>query len=224
MKSMKIKNVEEEYKHFLVTYLLPLIGISYNNNLRAILKVQGELPKAASPYIRCTNDRILFSTHDVDMFYLEWKHGLSGDSIALAREVISAFFSVSTYSRPKNLKAVKLRYSEDFIREENYRLAIQKGICDWCAGKKNEKLYALIQALEQWSVQTYEGNKVTFGFIYNPEAKSLLGNDKYGDWLKFLSDDYSAAFTDCIHSVIEIDKNCNLSRHLSIRKHRTTHK
>ncbi len=216
MNSMKIRNVKEEYKHFLVTYLLPLIGISYNNNLMPIPEVQGELPKASSSYIRCTNDRIFFSTHDVDMFYLEWNHGLSGDSIAFAREVISAFFGVSTYSRPKNLKAAKIRYSEDFIREANYRLAIQKGICDWCAGKKNEKLYALIQALEHWSVQTYEGNKVTFGFIYNPEAKSPLRNDDYGDWLKFLNDDYSAAFSDCIHSVIEIDENCNLSRHLSI--------
>ena len=114
----------------------------------------------------------------------------------------------------KRRKSVKISYASDVIREENYRMAVQKGVCDWCAGNTNEAFYQLIQILEMWSVQTYEGNKVTFGFIYDPQAESTFGSD-YGSWLDFLTDDYAATLTDCIHSVILLDKDCNIMNQMS---------
>ena len=94
-------------------------------------------------------------------------------------------------------------------------MAVQKGICNWIIGTKNDHVEHLFDILERWSVQTYEGKKVTFGFIINPEGVSDFGND-YGNWCDFLNDDFSAVLTDCIDSVIELDAKCNFIRYISL--------
>lgn len=214
--NMNILNAYDEYQYFLETYLLPLIGISYNKNLERVSMNRGIASNVSGSFIRQEKNRIYFSSYNEDVFSLVWKPKLAQDSIGLARTVIHAFFNVSKYWISDNQKSVKIDYKTDAIREENYRLAVQKGVCDWCAGKDNESFYRLIQILEQWSVQTYEGNKVTFGFIYNPRAKSLFSDDTYGTWMDFLKDDYAATLTDCIHSVIQLDVNCNFAGYLSV--------
>lgn len=213
---MNINGAYDEYKYFLTKYLLPLIGISSNNNLVDVSARRKNTLDKAVPFIRQHNNRVYFSSYTEDIFYLEWKPRLADDSIGLAINVIHAFFSVSKYWISDNQQSVKIDYKTDAIREENYRLAVQKGVCDWCAGAGNEAFYRLIQILEKWSVQTYEGNKVTFGFIYNPRAESHFADDEYGTWLNFLNDDYAATLTDCIHSVIQLDKNCNFAGYISV--------
>ena len=68
----------------------------------------------------------------------------------------------------------------------------------------------LLKILERWSVQTYEGRKVPFGFIVNPNEKGTF------DWLEFLEDDYSATLTDCINSLIELDTDGKLIKYHSL--------
>lgn len=63
-------------------------------------------------------------------------------------------------------------------------------------------------------MQTYEGKKVTFGFVISPKAEQVKLLKK--DWFKFLGDDYAAVLTDCIHSVIQLDKECNFVKFLSL--------
>lgn len=225
---MNIKDAYDEYQYFLLKYLLPLLGISYDKNLREIADPS---LSPGGPYIRQDGGYIYFSTYDKDVFYMEWKSLLAEDDISLAREVIRAFHSVSKYrisrpqtSRNRHPSSINLNYRTDAIREENYRLAVQKGVCDWCAGKENEAFYHLIQILEQWSVQTYEGNHVTLGFIYDPSVESHFSADGYGDWLDFLEDDYAATLTDCIHSVIKVDKNCDFVGYLSVTEGNTVEK
>lgn len=214
---MKINTAYDEYKYFLTEYLLPLIGIpNNNNNLVDVSTSRKNKLEKAGPFIRQVNNRIYFSSYTEDVFYLEWKPKLADDSIGLAINVIHAFFSVSKYWISDNQQSIKIDYKTNAIREENYRLAVQKGVCDWCAGADNEAFYRLIHILEKWSVQTYEGNKVTFGFIYNPRSESHFEDDEYGNWLKFLDDDYAATLTDCIHSVIQLDKNCNFAGYISV--------
>lgn len=215
---MNISNAYDEYQYFLVNYLLPLIGISYNNNLERVSTNQMATPNGFIPFIRQdeNNHKVYFSSYHEDLFFLKWNSLLAKDSIGLARNVIRAFLDVSKFRITGNSRSPKMEYKTDAIREENYKLAVQKGICDWCAGTDNEAFYRLIQIMEQWSVQTYEGNKVTFGFVYDPTAKSLFSDDKYGTWLDFLIDDYAATLTDCIHSLIRLDKNCNFAGFLSI--------
>lgn len=217
---IKIKDAISEYQYFLLYYLLPLVGISYDNNLIRIRKQPENTLESHGSFIRQTADGIVFSSYNEDVFFLRWKPALSKDCIGLAQNVIHAFFGVSKYwisDKQKTIKSIKIEYKTEAIREENYKLAIQKGVCDWCAGNVDKQsFYNLLQILEQWSVQTYEGKKVTFGFIYNPKANSSFPIDNYGTWLDFLKDDYAATLTDCIHSVIQLDKNCNFAGYLSI--------
>ena len=219
---MKINNAYDEYQYFLQEYLLPLLGISYNKNLEKVASPRTTPPRAPGTFIRQDNDNVYFSSYATDMFSLEWKVPLAKENIRLAQSVIRAFFGVSKYKFSiGSSTSQNFDYKTDAIREENYRLAVQKGVCDWCAGTTSEAFYRLIQILEQWSVQTYEGNKVTFGFIYDPKAESGFSNDEYGNWLDFLKDDYAATLTDCIHSVIMLDKDCNFSKYLSVTENNT---
>lgn len=218
---MSIDNAYDEYQYFLSEYLLPLMGITYNQNL---VRISEKSKSPSGSFVRQEADRIYFSAHNEDVFFLEWKTQLADDSISLAREVIRAFIGVSKYRMSKTPTSLNLDYKTDAVREENYRLAVQKGVCDWCAGRASEEFYHLIQILEQWSVQTYEGNHVTFGFVYDPQAKPCFPSDKYGKWLDFLKDDYAATLTDCIHSVIRLDGNCDFVEYLSVTEHNTVEK
>ncbi len=58
---------------------------------------------------------------------------------------------------------------------------------------------------------------MTLGFIVNPSTtkQAMLSFDELQF---FLEDDSSAVLSDCIHSVMEIDKNCNLINYLSVTK------
>ena len=109
----------------------------------------------------------------------------------------------------------KTTYYSDVHQNANYKMAIQKGISKWIVGYDNDKIEKLFDILEGWSVKTYEGKPVKFGFIVNPNAKSKF-DTSYGDWCEFLADDFSAVLTDCNNSVIELDDNCNFCNYYSI--------
>lgn len=199
----------KEYRAFIKEFLLPIIGISYNNNL-----IPTNVKSDNSDEIRQEGDKVIFSAFGRDVAWISIPYSLPDDIIAVGKSIIGSFFRVSRYNISTN-SSVKLDYQADDIYQANIKLAIQKGICDWCAGGNNDQFHRLIHILEQWAVQTYEGKKVTFGFIFNPSI-DLMSTNEYGTWLDFLSDDYAATLSDCIHSVIELDKNCNFSRYLSV--------
>lgn len=50
--------------------------------------------------------------------------------------------------------------------------------------------------------------------LFLPKAEQVKLLKK--DWFKFLGDDYAAVLTDCIHSVIQLDKECNFVKFLSL--------
>ena len=140
---------------------------------------------------------------------------MSEDNRRLAINIVQSFFNVSKYRLISNEEVINHSYYSDIQRDANYKMAIQKGICNWIVGTKNDSVEKLFDLLEKWSVQTYEGKKVTFGFVINPEASSSF-EDAYGDWCDFLNDDFSAVLTDCIDSAIELDSNCNFIRYISL--------
>lgn len=205
-----IKDARSEYKYFLGKYLLPLLGISYDNNL---VDISG--PGTLGKFIRQSNNIVYFSSYDEDLFSLACSPEIE-HCFGLAQNIIQSFFAVSEYRFSGSRKSKRRNYENENIREENYKLAVQKGVCDWCAGKENHDFYKLLQILENWSVKTYEGNRVTLGFVFDPDAKPVFEKDDYGDWLEFLDDDYAATLTDCIHSVIRLDSNCNFAGYLSV--------
>lgn len=212
---------KKEYHEFLQNYIFPLLGIPHNNNIENCSAddqmlfcdktvFQGELKiddiglKKRYIYF-CNNKEVLLKT-----LYLK---DFDDDNIHLCSNIIQMFFKVSDYQM--NFSSSLHKYYSDIQKNANYKMAVQKGICNWIMNNNTESIEKLFEQLEKWSVQTYEGKKVTLGFIINPNAISDF-DTKYGSWCDFLDNDLSAIFTDCIHSVIELDKNCNFIRYLSI--------
>ena len=203
---MKVE-AKNEYKNFILKYILPILGINQNNNLKEI----DEAPN--NKYIFQKEDYLYFSTHVRTLYKIKCTHTISKDDLSLARSIIQTFFVVSEYNM--DYKGKNINYVSTLQKKTNYEWAVQRGICSWMMGGVNEDTEKFLKILEKWSVQTYEGKKVTFGFLINPEASSKF-NNSYGKFVDVLRDDFSAVFTDCIHSVMELDSNCNFCRYLSI--------
>lgn len=198
-------NARTEYKEFIEKYLLPLLGI-HNNNLE---NYKGDFK---NDFISQDTGYIFFSTTNETLFKLKHVGTLNEDDISLAKNIIIAFFMVS--KNKMNPDGKTHHYYSDVQKEYNYTLAVQKGICTWIIGDSNEDVEHLLSILEKWSVQTYEGKKVTLGFVINPFAESSF-DKSFGTFKDFIKDDFSAVFTDCIHSVIELNKQCEFSQYLS---------
>ncbi len=201
----------DEYKHFLIKYLLPLLGIPHKSEELITIDQETEYMGSSVVYIHNT---IYFST-DKDTVFKIINADLTEDNKKLAINIIQSFFKVSKYRMTSIEVVYNHSYYSDIQRDANYKMAIQKGICNWIVGAKNEAVEKLFDLLEKWSVQTYEGRKVTFGFIINPDETSNF-SDKYGDWCAFLNDDFSAVLTDCIDSAIELDAQCDFVRYISL--------
>ncbi len=219
--SKKINNqFEKEYKWFIEKYLFRLLGI-VNKHLQSN-RVALEQDEAN---VVQENGTIYFSTSGWRLFKLELgdTKGLNEDNIKLSNRIIQAFFPLSEYKRTGSGRQnasypdKKERPGEYAVyRNEVYKKAIEKGICYWIVGDSmNNYIEEFMSILEEWSVKTYEGKNVTLGFVINPTKKSSF-SCTYGNWLKFMKDDAAAVLTDCIHSVIELDCNCNYLRHISM--------
>lgn len=223
MSSTVQSKARREYREFLQNYIFPLLGIPHNNNIENCsdddqelfcdkkvfqdeLEVESNGVKKRYIYF-CNNKEVLLKT-----LYLK---DFDNDNILLCINIIDMFFKVSNYSMNFPSSSYEHEYYSDIQKNANYKMAVQKGICNWIMNGNTDNLEKLFELLEKWTVQTYEGNKVTLGFIVNPNAVSKF-DTKYGSWCDFLDNDLSALFTDCIHSVIELDRNCNFVRYLSI--------
>ena len=205
------KEAIDEYKQFLTKYLLPLLGIPHKSD--ELITIDQNTQYMGAPVV-FENDIIYFST-DKDTIFKIIYSDLTEDNRKLAVNIVQSFFNVSKYRLTSSEIVINHSYYSNIQKDANYKMAIQKGICNWIVGTKNDAVEKLFDLLEKWSVQTYEGKKVTFGFIINPEANSDF-SDNYGDWCDFLDDDFSAVLTDCIDSAIELDVNCNFVRYISL--------
>lgn len=200
-----------EYKNFLVQYLFPILGIESDDSF-LIEKIK--YLNNDSITVGVISDTICFCASGWKVFELNYRYGISDDNLRLARRIIQAFFQVSKYKRTGS--QIQNSYFSILQQEEVYKLAVQKGICYWIAGdNRSDRLDELISLLEKWSVKTYEGRSVTVGFIINPDEPSSPETQGI-NWIDFLQDDYAVVLTDCIHTVVELDQDCNFMRYLSV--------
>ena len=204
---MIFNNFNDEYKYFIEKHLLPILGISKNNNI---------IPCNEDNFntsVSIKDNYIYFATHSKKAIYkLYYPKGLTKDALNLSINISQVFLNTSTFTPQKSGK--KIKFSDAQI-QNNQLYAVQKGLCNWILGRENASVEKLFDILNKWSVKTYEGKKVTFGFIINPNVVSCFDN-VFGDWLDYLQEDFSATLTDSIHSVIELDKNCNFNNYLSL--------
>lgn len=219
---------KKEYKSFIEEYLFPLLGVWVDEDPTQIrsLEETEELAIADNNVIIADNENrtIYFTASGYTLFrlVLREKERVEEESLRMARRIIESFFFVSRNNRTGSGKQIASRYfsagdsgSASFKRAV-YNFAVQKGVCGWVVDHSSSKnMERFFDILEDWSVKTYEGRKISLGFIFDLEEHSPF-DDAYGDWLKFLSSDNAAVLSDCIHSVIVLDPNCNYVRHMAI--------
>ncbi|MBE6946319.1 MAG: hypothetical protein E7459_09580 [Ruminococcaceae bacterium] len=201
----------KEYGVFLKDYLFPVLGIANTGSL-----YEDVYPTWVEDTIIQSYGKISFGIKWWHLLEVECQQWISEDNIRLAKEILDCFFKTSKYKRTGSAKN-QTGFSEAQYCEI-YRMAVQRGICKWLIGGRDypcaEELFS---KLEKWSVKTYEGKKVTFGFVINPDVLSNAEEKvDLGNWLDFMEEDHAALLTDCIHSVIELDGNCDFYRYLSI--------
>ena len=211
---------KKEYKWFIEKYLFRLLGI-----VNKQLKYDQVAFDEDIAYVAQADDAIYFSVNRCRLFRLdlEGSQRITEDNIKLANRIIQEFLPLSEYKRTDskrqnnsypNSKERPGAYA--VYRDYIYKRAIEKGISYWILGDyESDYIEEFFGILEEWAVKTYEGKNVTLGFIINPSETSTFDNT-YGNWLSFMRDDSAAVLTDCIHSVIELDKDCNFIRHISV--------
>lgn len=205
----------DEYHFFLKNYLFRLLGIvNYDlkqDNTERVIDSNG-----TSTNVEKDGNKIYFYAMKTRLFHIDDDPALTEDNLRLARVVIESFFSFSEFRMIDKNKQNSLMSKQR--KAKIYNMAIQVGICNWIVGGSNPaNAETLLNVLERWSVTTYEGKHVTMGFIINPNVVSSA-KIKFDDWISFLSDDCSAVLSDCIHSVFELDANCNFVDYKSISK------
>lgn len=208
---MPIRNFSDEYRQFVRGYVLPLLGVPKRNVKFYNAKDEYRCSDVVG---KIDNTQLYFSSLERTEFYMDIGRDFTEDHLKLARMLCRSFFVVSRFQYKQPTKE-QIHYASDLHRDRAYEMAVQRGICMWSVGEKCDSVEKLLSLLEKWAVQTYEGRKVTFGFVVNPKdttSPSISGKD----WLKFLENDYSAVLTDCIHSLIQLDKDCGFIQFLSL--------
>lgn len=213
-----INNFTEEYEYFLKEYLFRLFGIAKDTDLTPDFKSG----KDEVPRVDLKDGWIVFSAYRKTYFKIPVSVMplADTDSISLAISIIDAFLFCSEYKSAKEDDR-RNRYRSEVARDQAYKLAIQDGIGQWIFGSTDaETLGKFFDLLEKWSVKTYEGKHVTLGFLVNPSSQADVMLP-FNELLSFLNDDSSAVLSDCIHSVLEVDKKCNFVGYHSITENLT---
>lgn len=208
---------QAEYKHFLEKFLFPLLG-----NDHVILEDAYLKEKHNHEVVEQDDDTIYFYAGKKRYFQtaatLHLKENI--ENMAITKNILKSFLIHCSYEYQNNFRQQN-RYTTTVARDNAWKMVIQEGIARWIFGRSSSEITAkFFDILEKWAVKTYEGKHVTLGFVVNPSAQkqAMLSFDELQT---FLEDDSSAVLSDCIHSVMEIDRNCNLINYLSITKNVT---
>ena len=238
VKSRVSPQFREELRYFIQNNLCRLLGLTGGRLQEDLQEFDDVLPtilqeEAAESSDKTSKNTLYFSIGTSRLFKMRLGAGskLTEDNIKLARRIIQEFLKVSKYKRDSSGVQNAYYPKEDskpiefgVYRREMYERAIEKGICRWVVGDypgsegSDNYVEELFSILKKWSVKTYEGKSVTLGFVINPDVETTyeIPGQKWSHFMQFIKDDAAAVLTDCIHSVFELDRNCNLIRHISV--------
>lgn len=204
-----------EFKWFVQERLLPILGIKNENPLISNVVSRKHITVDKE---KDGERRVLFSAGGRAVYIAPVPADLPEFTMEMGSKIIDAFLDISClYVKDNRLHNY---YPNQVTYEKMVDAAIENGICRYCAGSNSESFFRLISSLETWAVKTYEGKKVSFGFLFNPDKDANFSSkeekEKGKTWLGFLKSDYAASLSDGIHSLIELDKDCNLCGFLSL--------
>lgn len=210
-KSKNVNNFVSLYKRFIYKYVLKLIGEIADEEVTNTFVDDDCLDKNFEVLqFDLYNKELLFGIKGRRLFKKQVNNILSEDDVKLLKCIINKYFKISIYNKSGKKQHNYISITNESI---NYEYAIQAGICNWVVGddKKLEKLENLFSTLESWSLKTYEGKSVSYGLVIdlkNNEEDNEFS--KYGSFINFLNDEFSAVITDPITSVFELSVNCKL--------------
>lgn len=216
---MNLKNydAQTEFKQLIKDFVFPLLGMR-DNNVQHVSKV----PNSCKSLVFYSNGKIYFYPFKDPKFgcYVDTVSNYNNFDFRLCEKVIANLVKVSYNDFKANTKK-QFRYINYHQCLASYKAAVQNAICMYLTGKDNTKhneqncnltLLTLLEKLESWSLKTYEGKKVPFGFIINLSEKA---EDKI-NYLTFLDEEFSATITDGISSIIELDEEGNYLDYKSV--------
>lgn len=221
MKGEKImlnENLKQElFRKYVIDYVLPLIGHTSDEC------------KTFNFTWQVTNN------NDDDLYLFHWngRTGKCESNLKVDKKYNSydkSLFKSLTLDFLDNINSFEINNKSDTLERLLFNHYLERGLCGSISGTNNPEtinnFLKLFEILENWSVKTYEGHHVCYGFAIN------LDNDKDGqtnnekdsstfDFTKFLDDEYSAVLSDGITSLIELDTNINFKGYLSLTENET---
>lgn len=205
------------YKKFVYKYVLKLIGEIVDAKMEeTFIDCFFENEKFEILSFDNSTKELIFGVKKKMLFKVQLSNTLSDDDIRLLKCIINKYFKISIYNKSGKKQH---SYISKLNERLNYEYAIQSGICNWVVGdeKKLEKIENLFAILESWSSKTYEGKNVSYGIVIDLKNEEE-DNDfsRYGTFLTFLNDEFSAVITDPITSVFELSVNCKLLNYRTI--------
>lgn len=208
-------NFIQDYSEFLCGYILPLLGMDAGNKQNTLNAAEFYVGAGKST-IEQSEGQLRFYVSGWQIFSIPCSLTIPEDDLRLVRRILQSFPDIAQYKITGGGRFLPDEFPYKEQKRALYSSVVQSGISRWLAGdQQSNKIDALFAELETWSVKTYEGKNVTMGFVINPEAKSGFRVDGK-KWLDFMKDDAAAMLTDCIHSVIELDTQCDFVGYRSL--------
>ena len=201
----------KEFKETLSMYILPLLDLKGNltlydvntHNKQLIEFSKDEIGESIIKFYPCIPTKGGSSP-----FYYETKtysfNSLKKPAENILRELIKVTeYNCMDFSKQRDYGTKESRKIS--YKKRTLELAFELGICKSLTKTEENAtvLHTLISRLLDWSNKTYEGKKISFGFAIDFDRTAIADSANY---LHFLENDSSAAFTDGIFSGILLDE------------------
>lgn len=200
--------------------ILPLIGYT-NQEIEKCLEslqycdsknIEEEIKKIPNYRTNCyrkSNYELIFyllSNKKKEYYKIKLLKNSPKEDIDLICCILEVFNNYGNYGEDRNAR-------DNTIQETINNLIVQKGLFNYFFNlkKPNNNINKLYKCLNNWSLKTYEGHKVCYGFLVDIDENSKDSDDSLdsicGDFIDFISEEYSAVFTDVISSIAEINND-----------------
>ncbi|MBQ9790598.1 MAG: hypothetical protein IJW24_03285 [Clostridia bacterium] len=146
---------------------------------------------------------VKFNRNDSYRFVIKRVQPFKTFEISLVKSIIE---EVSTIYNNK--------VSDDFIKGLE-GLIIEKAICKALTKSASSTLSTLITSINQWGLRTYEGKKISFGFILTNKLSGKLTNPNL-HITKMLNRDFSALISDGENTCMEISRDGYLTSYIAL--------
>ena len=215
------KLAKAEFRSILETYILPLFDVQHKlkeQNIDSEPKclIEGEDGAGFIKVYPCLNNPQFCFSFGV--------YNNDGTDRRRARTILEELMKVSQYKYDTPNFKVQRYYGFpgmvcDTYKSNTFNLAFELGMCRSLVrnSKRNSTnsviLYNAISMMEEWSSTTYEGEKIPFGIIIDFADNT---NSTNPDYIKFLKNPHSAAFSDGVFSGVMLNRDGNVLEYFSI--------